>query len=324
MKMTPRRFFCLGELWENLKNSLIHEFKKKVKLLPNQVSADTKRKALLLTVLAGFLWGTSFPSIKIGLQYMTPFTFVFMRFLIATLTMFSVMLITKNFNFKFSNKRLILILGIINGIAYLLQYVGMVYTLAFASSLFVNLSVVWVALLSPVILKERLSGKKAAGVLVSLFGVVLMTTNLDFESLGTFDVIGNLLVISSGILWAIFIIYNKPLVEKTNNLIQSMTWILLFTMIPLLPIAAFSMENIFVLSWNAWLSIIYTAILCWVVPYYLWLKGLKNISPVTSAIILLTEIIVAVAISTFFLGESLTVVSGIGAAFIIIAILLVS
>jgi len=295
-----------------------------VKLLRNQVGADTKKKAVLLTILAGFLWGTSFPSIKIGLQYMTPFAFVFWRFLIATLTMFSVMLITKNFSFNFNNKRLILILGIINGTAYLLQYVGMVYTLAFASSLFVNLSVVWVALLSPVVLKERLGGKKVAGVLVSLLGVVLMTTNLDFGSLGTVDVFGNLLVIIAGVLWAVFIIYNKPLVEETNNLIQSMTWILIFTMIPLLPMAAVSMESVFVLSMNAWLAIIYTAIMCWVVPYYLWLKGLKNISPVTSAIVLLTEIIVAVAISTIFLGESLTVISGIGAAFIIIAILLVS
>jgi len=311
-------------LLESLKNILIYELTRKVKILRNQLGANTKKKAVLFTILAGFLWGTSFPSIKIGLQYMTPFAFVFWRFLIATLTMFSVMLITKNFSFNFNNKRLILILGIINGAAYLLQYVGMVQTLAFASSLFVNLSVVWVALLSPVILKERLGGKKVAGVLVSLLGVVLITTNLDFGSVGTIDVFGNLAVIIAGALWAIFIIYNKPLVEETNNLFQSMTWILLFTMIPLLPMAAVSIENVFELSWNAWLAIIYTAIMCWVVPYYLWLKGLKNISPVSSAIVLLTEIIVAAAISTIFLGESLTVLSGIGAVFIIIAILLVS
>ena len=215
-------------------------------------------------------------------------------------------------------------MGIINGVAYLLQYVGMVHTLAFASSLFVNLSVVWVALLSPLALKERLGSKKVVGVLLSLVGVVMMTTNLDFGSLGTVDVIGNLLVISAGILWAVFIIYNKPLVKETTNLIQSMTWILLFTMIPLLPIATFSMENVFTLSWDAWLAIGYTAIVCWVLPYYFWLKGLKQISPVTSAIVLLTEIIVAVIISTIFLGEILTIISGIGAGIIILAILLVS
>lgn len=117
---------------------------------------------------------------------------------------------------------------------------------------------------------------------------------------------------------------NKPLVGETNNLIKSMTWLLIFTTIPLLPTAAFSMENVFALSWNAWLAVVYTAILCWVVPYYLWLKGLKHISPVTSAVVFLTEIVVAVAISTIFLGEILTVISGIAVAFIIIAILLVS
>jgi len=302
----------------------MRKLKSKVKTLRNGIEANIRKKAILYTVLAGFLWGTSFPSIKIGLQYMTPFTFVFMRFLVASIIMFSFMLITKNTIFNFNKKRLIFLMGIINGVAYLLQYVGMVHTLAFASSLFVNLSVVWVALLSPLALKERLERKKVVGVLLSLVGVVMMTTNLDFGSLGAVDFIGNLLVISAGLLWAVFIIYNKPLVEKTTNLIQSMTWILIFTMIPLLPIATFSMENVFTLSWDAWLAICYTAIVCWVLPYYFWLKGLKQISPVTSAIVLLTEIIVAVTISTIFIGEILTIISGIGAVIIILAILLVS
>lgn len=288
------------------------------------VSADTKKKAVMFTVLAGFLWGTSFPAIKIGLQYVDAYTFVFLRFLVASLTMLSVMLLTRNLGFNFNKKRVILFLGLVNGTAYLLQYLGMVYALASASSLYVNLSVVWVALLSPVALRERLGGKKVAGVIVSLLGVVLMTTNLDFASLASGDIMGDFLVISAGILWAVFIIYNKPLVGESNNLIQSMTWILLFTMLPLLPTAVFSAEKFVYLPWNAWLVIIYTAVLCWVVPYYFWLKGLKHISPVTSAVVLLTEIIVAVAISTIVLGEALTVVSSIGSIFIIIAILLVS
>jgi drug/metabolite transporter (DMT)-like permease len=311
-------------LLENLKNTMCYEFGNKVVFLRNMFATDIRKKAILFTVLAGFLWGTSFPSIKIGLQYVEPFTFVFLRFLIASLIMFSIMLASKNFSTSFPNKKLILLLGIINGVAYLLQYVGMVYTFASASSLFVNLSVVWVALLSPIALKERLGGKKVAGVTVSLLGVVLMTTNLEFESLARANVIGNLLVISAGILWAFFIIYNKPLVGENGNLIKSMTWMLFFTMIPLLPTAIFSIDSIFSLSWEAWTVIFYTAIMCWVIPYYFWLKGLKHISPVTSAIVLLTEIIVAVIIATIFLGEILTVVSGLGAVLIIIAILLVS
>jgi drug/metabolite transporter (DMT)-like permease len=293
-------------------------------LQKSRVLTDDKKKAVLLTALAGSLWGTSFPAIKIGLQYMDAYTFVFLRFLVASLAMLFVLLITKNFGFNFSKKRLLLFLGVINGVAYLMQYAGMVYATASESSLFVNLSAVWVALLTPIALKERLSSKKVVGVTVSLLGVLMMTTNLNFIELGTGEVMGDLLVIGAGILWAIFIVYNKPLVGKGTNLIQSMTWLLLFTMLPLLPTAPFSAAKYASLPWDAWAAILYTAILCWVVPYYLWLKGLKNISPVTSAVVLLTEIIAAVTISTIALGEVFTVVSGVGAVFIIIAILLVS
>jgi drug/metabolite transporter (DMT)-like permease len=288
------------------------------------VLAGNKKKALMLTGLAGFLWGTSFPAIKIGLQYMDAYTFAFLRFLVAALIMLSVMLLTKNFNFNFNKKRLILYLGVANGLAYLLQYIGMVFTTASKSSLFINLSAVWVALLSPMVLKEHLGSKKIVGVMVSLLGVLLMTTNLDFSSLSQGAVMGDLLVIGAGVIWAFFMVYNKPLIKESNNVVQSMTWLLLCTLLPLLPTASFSAGNFVSLPLDAWLAILYTAVFCWVIPYYFWLKGLKHLSAVSSSVVLLTEVIVAVAIATLVLGEVLTVVSGIGALFIIIAILLVS
>jgi len=288
------------------------------------VLADNKKKAILLTIVAGFLWGTSFPAIKIGLQYMDAYTFAFLRFLVASLVMLPIALLTKNLNFHFNKKRLLFFLGITNGLAYLLQYIGIVFTTASKASLFVNLSAVWVALLSPILLKEHLGTKKILGVAASLLGVLLMTTNLDFSSLSQGDITGDLLVISAGILWAVFMVYNKPLVNDTKNVVPSMLWLMLFTLLPLLPIASFSAGNFATLPLDAWLAIVYTAVFCWVIPYYLWVKGLKHISAVTSGIVLLTEVVVAVAISTLALGEAFTVVSGAGAIFVIIAILLVS
>jgi drug/metabolite transporter (DMT)-like permease len=286
--------------------------------------SDEKQAAVMFTVIASSLWGTSFPAIKLGLQYMDAYTFVFLRFFFASLTMLAVMFLTKNFSFNFEKKRLLLFLGVTNGAAYLLQYIGMVSAFASHSSLFVNLSVVWVALLSPVVLKEKLGRKKLAGVVMSLLGVVLVTTNLDFGALGAEEITGDLIVIGAGALWAVFIVYNKPLVTESKNTIQSMTWLLLFTMLPLLSVAPFSAENFLHLTWEAWAAIIYTAIFCWVAPYYLWLKGLRNVSPVTSAVILLNEVIVAITISVIFLGEVMTAASAVGAIFIVLAILAVS
>ena len=300
-------------------------FSRKEPLLPTpRSSRNEKKKALVLTVLAGCLWGTSFPAIKIGLQYMDAYTFVFLRFLTAWLLMSAVLLAKRRTNFNFANKRLVLSLGIINGAAYLMQYVGMVFTSAAKSSLLVNLSIIWVAILSPFLLKEPLGTKKAVGVSVSLLGVFLMTTNLDFASLGQGTLFGDCLVIGSGVAWAFFMLYNKPLAADAKNLIQSMTFLLFFTLLPLLPAFFFSAGSIAAIGTTAWIMILYTAVLCWVVPYYLWLKGLKHLSPVTSAVILLTEILVAVTLATLILGEGFTLISGIGAFLIVAAILVVS
>ena len=279
---------------------------------------------MLLTILAGFLWGTSFPAIKIGLQYMDAYTFVFLRFLVASIVMLSVMLLTKNFSFSFSKKRLVLFLGVVNGVAYLLEYVGMVFTSASKSSLFINLSAVWVALLCPLLLREHLGGRKAVGVVVSVLGVFLMTTNLSFSSLSQGTIVGDALVIGAGVAWAFFMVYNKPLVSSVKSLVQPMTLLLLFTLLPLLSTGFFSFGTFGSLPLGAWVAIFYTAVFCWVIPYYLWLKGLRYLSPATSAVVLLTEIIVAVVISTLALGETFTVISAVGAVIIILAILLVS
>ncbi len=285
---------------------------------------DNKKKAVVLTILAGFLWGTSFPAIKIGLEYIDAFTFVFLRFLVASLVMVAVLLFKQGFSVNFSQKRLILFLGVFNGVAYLMEYVGMVYTTASKSSLLINLSAVWVALLCPVVLRERLGAKKTLGVTVSLLGVFLTTTNLNFAALSGGSIVGDLLVVGAGIAWAVFMVYNKPVAESGKSLLPPMTLLLICTLLPLLPVVPFAAGTVASLPIAAWLAILYTAILCWVVPYYLWLKGLKHLSPVTSAIVLLTEIVVAVTISTLFLGEAFTAISGVGAVLIVIAILLVS
>ena len=164
-------------------------------------------KAVFLTVLAGVLWGTSFPAIKIGLNYVNPYLFVFLRFLLASVLMFLILLITKKLTYPIKQKKLILFLGVTNGVAYLSQYIGMNSTTAAKAALFVNLSVVWVALLSPKLHGETLGRRKILSVLAAVTGVVFVTTNLDFSMLSGGQLTGDFLLITSGVIWAFFIIY---------------------------------------------------------------------------------------------------------------------
>jgi drug/metabolite transporter (DMT)-like permease len=285
---------------------------------------DTKRRAVVLTVLAGVLWGTSFPAIKLGLKYVDAYMFVFMRFLVASVIMFFVLLFRGNRGLEFAKKRVIWLLGIANGVAYLFQYVGMNFTSASKSSLLVNLSAIWVAMLSWLILKERLGIKRAFGIFFGVLGVFLITTNLDFQKLGQSTVFGDMAVLLSGVIWAFFTIYNKKLVSNTKELIQPITWVLFITLLPLIPFLGLSASTPFQLPIQAWIAIVYTAVCCWVIPYYLWSEGLKSMSPVSSTLILLTEVVVSLAVSSLTLGDTLTLISGVGAILIIAAIILAS
>ncbi len=91
-----------------------------------------------------------------------------------------------------------------------------------------------------------------------------------------------------------------------------------------MPFTVLSGPGFFDLSGWAWLAIFWTAIVCWVIPYYLWLEGLKHLSASTSTVLLLSEIVVAVIASVIVLKEPLTVFSTVGAFFIVLAIALVS
>jgi drug/metabolite transporter (DMT)-like permease len=286
---------------------------------------STKSKAVFFTILAGVLWGTSFPIIKIGLKTIDPFAFVFWRFLVSTVTLVVVMLFLRKLEFKITDKKMLVFLGIANAAGYLLQYVGMPYTTAAKAALFINLSAMWVALLSPKLLGEGFSRKKIVGVLFGLMGVVFVSTNLDFSTLGQGKLAGDMLLIVSGFAWALFMIYNKKLVmNSTSGTFQSMTWVLILTLLSIVPFTVLSGPGFFDLSGWAWLAILWTAIVCWVIPYYLWLEGLKHLSASTSTVLLLSEIIVAVVASVIVLKEPITVFSTVGAFFIVLAIAIVS
>ena len=292
--------------------------------MPNPLLSQ-KTKAVLYTILAGALWGTSFPIIKLGLAYTDPFAFLFWRFLVSSVALVFVMLLLSKLEFKMADARLLVFLGIANGAGYLMQYVGMNYTTAAKAALFINLSAMWVALLSPKLLGEHFSRKKIVGVLFGLVGIVFVSTNMDFASLVGGQLAGDLLLIVSGVTWAIFMVYNKRLLmNSTAATFQSMTWVLVFTMLSILPFSFLAGSRFFALTWSAWLAVFYMAIVCWVIPYYLWLEGLKHLSASTSTVLLLSEIVVAVILSILILKEPVTVFSTIGAFFIVIAIALVS
>jgi len=272
--------------------------------------------------LAALFWSTSFPLIKVVLRDVNPLDLLFWRFAFAFIFLIPIFFLKgKKISlsiFKILLKPRLILLGIINALGFFLQFEAQRLTLAYKTAFFVNLYVVFVAIVG-FFRGERLSLKEKAGILFALTGVLLLSTEGNLGVLKEGKTIGDLLAISSAVTWSIYIILSKKLVEsvKTIDLVAGVlgwTWL--------------SSAPLFVLKRGDLPSLIsfaelgYLGVFCSIVPYLLFTYALKGISATRSSLILLVEVILATLWSYIFLDERLKFSGAFGALLILLGLFL--
>lgn len=286
-------------------------------------------KYIIFIILASFIWGTSFPAIAIGLKYTSPELLLFLRFLIATVISFIVFPGTIT---RLKDKNLVVI-GVFNGFAYLLQFIGQKSVPAGQSSILVNFYSVLVPIISLFILHEKPSKTIIGTVVIGFTGVVFLTGYSNSISTSYQNYLfGVIIIFFSGVSWAFYVVFTKKFQlekDKENKLTQkysvqelftaSMFYTALIAFISLLfiknPVSEIKIESIIVSS--------YLAIFATVIAFLLYLVGLEKLSATKVSIILLLEVVIAYILSILFLGEIITVLQSIGSVFIVLSIVLV-
>lgn len=125
------------------------------------------RFAILLTTL---VWGATFPATKAVLEQVPPLTFLFLRFLLGTALVFSVVWISgRSIPRDRFTLRISLIATVWLFLGYVLQTVGLRYTSASNSAFITALYIVFV----PLYLK-RLNARVWLGIGLALFGLWLL------------------------------------------------------------------------------------------------------------------------------------------------------
>ncbi len=294
------------------------------------MAAREKKNAILLTVLASLIWGTSFPGTKWGLGFVgNDVFFLLLRFLVACAITLSVVLYLGKLRLSIFREPMMWVIGGFNAAGFVLQYVGLndhtgYGTTASKTALLVDINVVAVAIISYFMFKERLGRTQTAGIVCGMVGVVFLALNEDL----VFDpdqIVGDILVYVAGWSWAFFIVYNKRMLGKYTGVEISSAaittcalWLVVPTTYLFFAGADFSIEPV------GWLMILYLGLFCTSIATLLWAMGLEGVSATASATIMLIEVLTALALSIGVLGETMSVAATFGGALVLLAIYLVA
>jgi drug/metabolite transporter (DMT)-like permease len=283
-----------------------------------------RRDGLVPTILAGALFGTTVPVIKLELNSnVPPELFLEFRFAIASAMIFLLPQRKDWVRWGLFRSRSIWIVGLINAAGYVTQFQGQVLTSSSNAALIISTAALMIPLLSLFHVREKLGGRKVAGVVTGFVGTVLVVTRGETLVLGSLEFLGDFLIVFTAVTIALVFVLSKKLVEKSGA--SPVTGgMLLLTSLFVLPTLPLDQSRTVNLSLTEWLGIVYLAIFATVGGYYFFMKGLETVSPTVSSIILPIEVIVAVVLSVILFRDPFNFYSATGAVLIVAGVALVS
>jgi len=282
--------------------------------------------AISLLVVSSVLWGSGFVAVKIGLSYLNPFLFAFIRMGVAGVIQLGVLISLGGLRRKTLREKSVWALGLFNAMGFTIQFVGMQFTTAAKTALLVDMNVVFVALLSRRFSNESFGKRKQLGVALGIVGAVMITTNGNLSTLTQGQLLGDALVFSSGLIWAGFMVLHKY--EQTKhewNAVELSALVMLLTAVLLMPGAIlFGGLNAAPITQVGWEWVAYTAIATTVVPYAMWIVALRAVTATIAAIVGMVEIVTAMILSSLLLGETYGAVTLAGAGLVLLSLMAVA
>jgi len=261
-------------------------------------------------ILVSIIWGVNFAFVKYALADFYPLSFTIVRFSLAALFLFLVMLVRRE-SLALERRDLgaAVKLGIIGITLYNLLFMyGLNYTTASNSALFISSSPLFAALILSLSKRERLHAPIIAGLALATLGVFLIIRNKSGGlSFSRSDLAGDLLTICAAAFWALYTIKAGPLLDKYSA-IKVTAYSMAAGTVLLLPIGAHELLR---QPWSAvsalsWAALAFSAFISGGVAFTLWYQGVKRIGVTRTIVYHYIVPFVAVLFAALFLGERIT------------------
>ena len=288
------------------------------------MSKQMPTKNALLLLLTSLIWGTAFVAQRVGVDFLGPFAFSAIRFIMGGIVLIPVVLllnrIKKPEQKATEDKRATIIGGLICGVilalASNLQQIGIQYTTVGKTGFITALYIIIVPVIG-LFFRQKASAKLWVSVLIALAGLYLLCMN------GRFMLeFGDTLIFLCAIVFSVHILviaHFGPRIDGVQmSCIQFLVAGVLSTVCMLLaePLPTWELIQ------AAKIPLLYTGILSCGVAYTLQIVGQKNVNPTVASLILSLEAVISVIAAWIILNQSMSLREICGAGLMFIAIIL--
>ena len=180
---------------------------------------------------------------------------------------------------------------------------------------------IFVMLLSLLLFGERFTLLKGLALLCTFTGCAFVTGA--FSSQLTLSASALLFGLGSGLGYALYSIFGKYAVHKYSSLTIT-AYTFYFSVLGSVPLAGFNSETLTKINLDTIISSFGLALVCAVIPYLLYTKGLEQVEAGQASILATIEPFVAAAIGILYFGEPLTLSKACGMALIFASIVILN
>ena len=221
-------------------------------------------------------------------------------------------------NWKMIKKylKILLISGGFIGLNWVLLFESYRYTSVAVATLCYYMAPIFVMIVSPFLLKEKLTVKKAICVLIALLGMVFVSGVLDGGISGAFELKGILFGLGAAALYASVVMMNQrlsevPTYDKTIMQLGAAAAVLVPYILAVEDLSAVTITPLIIIMLLI-VGVVHTGI-----AYALYFGSMNGLKAQTVALFSYIDPIVAIILSALFLKEPMTVYSGIGAVLVL-------
>lgn len=277
-------------------------------------------KYYMLLLLTSALWGGNFVASKLLVPHASPLSLTFMRWTIAVLFLFPIVL-KKERSVRLQKRGIIplIAMGMTGVVLFnVLMFQALRYTSADHVGLISTLNPMAIALVAYVVYREKLTMRQWLAMTVSLIGVLLFMTHGQLHRVLHVN-IGDVWMIAAVIVWGIYSACAKAAMKWYSPLAATF-WSGVFGVVGLLPfVSSFSVHHVNV---SFLLALIYTSIGATVLAMFLWNVGVKQVGATTAGMFLNFNPLFTALFAYILLHETLTVAQWIGSFITITGVVL--